>query len=253
MTIRKQYPTRSYDTFDEQSQESGDANKSRSAAAEARRLASGSSWADSFGSPATDRTPAAFTVDGDETRDARYAAASIEDDPSDPPPVYTPSVSTQPASQSPAPASPVAARSVPAQVPEPVSAPTTDSSSQPPTSQAPAPGEQYSDLPEAVAARENEDEDSEDLPLFMQSYEQRKNRWRRMFRKKRGCGGHRHRFGRHKHGRDSARRFKKICFFMVALLICLLLLIPGLCQSFQNVDAPFLLYAAWVHEYTRVC
>ncbi|KAJ9607431.1 hypothetical protein H2200_008504 [Cladophialophora chaetospira] len=128
MTVRKQYPARSYETFADgddavnQSpasyQQGGDADKSRSAAAEARRLASQGSWADSFGgTPATDRTPLASTVDGDEQRDVRYPETQ-DGDPSDPPPVYTPSVSTQVASQSPVtPASPVAARSFPVQEP----------------------------------------------------------------------------------------------------------------------------------------
>ncbi|OAP59205.1 hypothetical protein AYL99_06503 [Fonsecaea erecta] len=132
MTIRKQYPARSYDTFHDDRDDSvtqsptsyrrgGDDDKSRSAAAEAQRLGSQGSWADNFagGTPATNPTPAASTVDGDEVRDIRYPHISSDGDPSDPPPVYTPSASTQVGAQSPAaPASPVAARSNLSPVPE---------------------------------------------------------------------------------------------------------------------------------------
>ncbi|EXJ54997.1 uncharacterized protein A1O5_12736 [Cladophialophora psammophila CBS 110553] len=134
MTIRKQYPSRNYETFPDDNDDSntqsptsyqrgGDADKSRSAAAEAQRLGSQGSWADNFagGTPATNRTPTASTVDGDEVRDLRYPPhLSSDGDPSDPPPVYTPSASTQVGSQSPAaPASPVAARPNLSPVPEP--------------------------------------------------------------------------------------------------------------------------------------
>ncbi|KIW35058.1 hypothetical protein, variant [Cladophialophora immunda] len=133
MTIRKQYPSRNYETFHDDADDSitqsptsyqrgGDADKSRSAAAEAQRLGSQGSWADNFagGTPATNQTPAASTVDGDEVRDIRYPHLSSDGDPSDPPPVYTPSASTQVGSQSPAaPASPVAARSNLSSIPEP--------------------------------------------------------------------------------------------------------------------------------------
>ncbi|OAL26233.1 hypothetical protein AYO22_04411 [Fonsecaea multimorphosa] len=135
MTIRKQYPARNYETFHDDADDSvtqsptsyrrgGDDDKTRSAAAEAQRLGSQGSWADNFagGTPATNQTPAASTVDGDEVRDLRYQHFSSEGDPSDPPPVYTPSASTQVGSLSPAaaPASPVAARSnLSPAVPEP--------------------------------------------------------------------------------------------------------------------------------------
>ncbi|KAH0844149.1 hypothetical protein FOPE_08744 [Fonsecaea pedrosoi] len=133
MTIRKKNPSRNYETFQDDPDDSirqsptsyhqgGDADKSRSAAAEAQRLGSQGSWADNFtgGTPATNRTPEASTVDGDEVRDTRYSHLSSDEDPSDPPPIYTPSASTQVGSQSPAaPASPVAARSNPSSVPEP--------------------------------------------------------------------------------------------------------------------------------------
>ncbi|KAK5248835.1 hypothetical protein LTR40_011699, partial [Exophiala xenobiotica] len=120
MTVRKQYPPRNYETFPEEgaseSQTSSGSDKSRTAAAEAQRLGSLGSWADNFAgqTPATNRTPTASTVDGDEVRNVQYPQLSQEPDPSDPPPVYTPSDTT--ASRPPTePASPVAQRSVPAQ------------------------------------------------------------------------------------------------------------------------------------------
>ncbi|EXJ85582.1 hypothetical protein A1O1_05947 [Capronia coronata CBS 617.96] len=119
MTIRKQYPPRDYETstgdtpsgadrlVDDSptSYSQTDSDKSRSAAVEAQRLASQGSWADTFtgGTPATNQTPAASTVDGDE-RNLQFPLHSQEPDPSDPPPLYTPSDTTVP--------SPVIARSV---------------------------------------------------------------------------------------------------------------------------------------------
>src|ERR1700761_7440630 len=137
MTVRKQYPARGYETFADGEdsvaesptsyQGGGDADKSRSAAAEARRLASQGSWAESFGgTPAGIRTPMASTVDGNEERNVHYPELS-QDDPSAPPPMYTPSASTQTAPSPAAPASPVVARSAPAPLTEPVSAPSTES------------------------------------------------------------------------------------------------------------------------------
>ncbi len=257
MTVRKQYPGRNYETFADNEDEiassptsyhqGGDADKSRSAAAEARRLASNGSWADNFGTPATDGTPAASAVDANESL---RVVIPQEDDPSDPPPVYTPSVSTQVASQSPAaPASPVAARSVPAPIPGPVSAPNTDSPSNPRLSQCSLrqsdEEEGPSTLPEAVQHQHeqqqrphDEDADSDTLPVFLQRQRGQKSMWCRKSRKDRSCGGHSHRFGHNNHDKR-ARRFKKICFFTLALLACLWLLIPGLCKSLKNVQEPF--------------
>lgn len=272
MTIRKQYPSRSYDTFSDgqdgmaQSptsyQQGGDADKSRSAAAEARRLASQGSWADNFtgGTPSTNRTPLASTVDGEEDEEVRYPAIPQDDDPSDPPPVYTPSASTAVASQSPAaPASPVVARSVP----EPVSAPQTDPSpSNPRASQCSFrhndEEEGSASLPEAVQneheehdhhhhrhhdEHHDEEADPDDVPAFIQQQDRRKWRWCRRPGKARSCHGrHRHGFGHHRHDKHRARRCKKICFFTLALVACLWLLIPGLCKSLKNVQRPFSLF-----------
>lgn len=267
MTIRKQYPSRSYETFSDNQdslaqsptsyQRGGDADKSRSAAAEARRLASQGSWADNFtgGTPATDRTPLASTVDGEEDEEVRYPSMPQDDDPSDPPPVYTPSASTVVASQSPAvPASPVAARSVP----EPVSAPQTDPSpSNPSPSQS---SSRYNDEEEgpssSLEATQDEHEehhhrhhhdgdrdaeaDPDNVPASVQQQDRRKWIWCRRPGKARSCRGRLRRgFGHHRHDKRRARRVKKICFFTLALIACLWLLIPGLCKSLKNVQRPF--------------
>lgn len=260
MTKHKQYPPRSYETFPDHPDESltrspasyqrgGDTDKSRSAAAEAQRLGSQGSWADNLmggGTPATNRTPAASTVDGDEARDVRYPNVSREPDLSDPPPVYTPSASTQANSQSPAtPSSPVAARSVPAPPSEqPVSAPVTVSSSSHSRPQCSLrdDDDRSSSLPEPVQHQypsqnhlQHDESESEGLPVFMQRpNNQSSRRWCRGPRKRRGCGGGR-RNGRHCHDKHRARRFKRACFFIFALLLCLWLMIPGLCKSLSNV------------------
>ncbi|KIW73206.1 hypothetical protein, variant [Phialophora macrospora] len=270
MTVHKQYPARNYETFADSEDSSnqsptayrrgGDADKSRSAAVEARRLASQGSWADNFtgGTPATNRTPLASTVDGDEERDVEYPDIAQDDDPSDPPPVYTPSASTQTASQSPvAPASPVAARSVPTTVPGPVSAPSTQSLSNTRSTQSPyQPDDEEvgpSTLPETVLQPREEhanyhghdhdeeaDSDSDTLPVFLQQrqHQRQKRKWCRGPPKNRSCGSRRRSFGRRRDGKHRARRFKKIIFFLLALLACLWLLIPGLCKSLKNTPWP---------------
>jgi hypothetical protein len=281
MTVHKQYPARNYETFGDgedsinQSPTSyrrgGDADKSRSAAVEARRLASQGSWADNFtgGTPATDRTPLASTVDGDEERDVEYPDIAQDDDPSDPPPVYTPSASTQTASQSPAaPASPVAARSVPTTVSGPVSAPNTQSPSITRSTQSPyRPNDEEvgpSTLPETVHEQhpshhgqdhdDESDSDSDSLPVFLQQrqHQRQKRRWCRGPPKARSCGSRRRSFGHHRDGKHRARRVKKIIFFMLALLACLWLLIPGLCKSLKNVQEPSLTLFSSTVNYSNV-
>ncbi|KAK4935149.1 hypothetical protein LTR10_023740 [Elasticomyces elasticus] len=118
MVLRKQYPSRDYETFSEdtEGQTPRTSDKSRSAAAEAQRLGSMGSWADNFAgnTPATNLTPTASTVDGNEVRDVPYPQGVHELDPSDPPPQYTPSDST--AVQTPTtPSSPLTSRYVPPQ------------------------------------------------------------------------------------------------------------------------------------------
>ncbi|KAJ4511638.1 hypothetical protein HRR83_004324 [Exophiala dermatitidis] len=137
MTIHKQYPPRDYETFADDtpaesdrlvanpptsiSQQQSDSDKSRSAAFEAQRLASQGSWADTFvggsGTPATNPTPAASTVDDcEEARKAQYSSSHSHilqepNDTLDPPPIYTPSDTTV--------SSPLMARSEPPPLPMP--------------------------------------------------------------------------------------------------------------------------------------
>lgn len=265
MTIRKEYPPRNYETFPESDEASdaansqsrtqynqgGDADKSRSAAAEAQRLASQGSWADNFagGTPATNQTPAASTIDGDEVRSVGYPHLQQDADPSDPPPVYTPSASTQ------TPPSPVAARSVPAPGSEPVSAPVSVSSPSHPRCSHPAfrDGDEEevssSSLPEPGQHQhpsrdeydDDEEADPESLPVFMQQQGRAKcskRRWCRPHATTRGCRtGHVHGRARARgcHDKERARRFKRTIFFILALLACLWLMIPGLCKSLSNV------------------
>lgn len=261
MTIRKQYPPRSYETFSEEGAASESAShtpsssdKSRSAAAEAQRLASAGSWADNFAgeTPATNRTPTASTVDGEESRDVQYPQLSQEIDPSDPPPMYTPSDTTQ--SQPPTTsASPNVQRAVPAQ-PEIVSAPSTLGS--PSISHVQRPfrdDEDGANLPEPVQFpyhtcshqrpdRNYDNNESDDGTAFLGS-NGRWGRGRRWWTRRhgegrgrgRGCGGRR--WGRRREcHKERARRFKKICWFTFALLLCLWLMIPGLCKSFSKVQ-----------------
>ncbi|KEF57972.1 uncharacterized protein A1O9_05895, partial [Exophiala aquamarina CBS 119918] len=133
MTKLKQYPLRGYDTFEEGSPsdprnasshtpisyQREDSDKSRSAAVEAQRLGSMGSWADQFsgGTPATNMTPPASTVNGDEetAQNIQYPRLLHDMDPSDPPPVYTPEAST--AGTTGAPSSPVATRVAPVFLP----------------------------------------------------------------------------------------------------------------------------------------
>ncbi|KIV89365.1 hypothetical protein, variant [Exophiala mesophila] len=119
MTKRKPLPSRAYDTFpsDSASQPPGpdtetpsttsyhgaDSDKSRSAAAEARRLGSMGSWGDRFsgGTPSTDPTPDVSTIDEEDNglqSDVRYPLPpkdqDQDQDPSDPPPMYTPAATS---------------------------------------------------------------------------------------------------------------------------------------------------------------
>ncbi|KIW15334.1 hypothetical protein PV08_05380 [Exophiala spinifera] len=256
MTIRKQYPPRTYQGFPEEEASDGashtpsSSDKSRSAAAEARRLASEGSWADNFAgeTPATNRTPTASTVDDEESRGVQYPQLSHEIDPSDPPPMYTPS-DTTPSQPPTGPASPVVHRALPAQ-PEIVSTPDTIAPSPiPPVQRAFRDDEDGVNLPEPVQYsygtcrherpdQNYDDTDSDNLPAFLGS-SSRWGRGRRWWRRRhgegrgRGCGGRRLGRRRENH-KERARRCKKICWFTFALLLCLWLMIPGLCKSFSK-------------------
>lgn len=260
MTKRKQYPLRGYDTFEAGSPSDAanssnnhpisyqheDSDKSRSAAAEAQRLGSMGSWADQFsgGTPATNMTPTASTVNGDEEhpQNIQYPRLPHEMDPSDPPPVYTPEASTVGTG---APSSPVVMRAAPAF--EPVSTPVNDNSPLSPQSGSQSQARRQSFCPYEVDDDEEDDPSASFLPEPVQyPYQQNpsqspsdsvspappkpsKRRWclprhsRRAFVHRRvDC-------------KSRARRLKRTCGFIFALLMCLWLMIPGLCKSFSDV------------------
>jgi hypothetical protein len=247
MTKKAQYTARNYETFPEHvpsestrslndsanTYRDDDGDKSRSAAAEAKHLGSQGSWADGLGAttPATEQTPAASsTTDEPEHFDhVQYLPSHNLADPSDPPPLYTPSVST-------AQSSPAMSRSVP----EPVSAPImttvpvllseTQRQQSRPSCNNDAHDCPYSTLPEPVQhCHSSRDTGALDrLPAFVRPQHGQG--------KRRGCGSH----GRRNrsctlHDKERGRRFKRICFFIFALLACLWLMIPGLCKSLSNV------------------
>ncbi|KAK5062887.1 hypothetical protein LTR84_004962 [Exophiala bonariae] len=263
MTKRKQYPLRGYDTFEEESHsgtagssdnhpisyQREDSDKSRSAAAEAQRLGSMGSWADQYSggrTPATNMTPTASTVNGDDDnpQNLQYPRFLHDSDPSDPPPVYTPEASTNGTA---APPSPVALRVAPAF--QPVSNPVTDDSSQNPSqsgSQSQARRQSSSSCPYQVDNEDADDPSASLLPEPVQyPYQQGCSQPsttplppnERISSKKRWC------LPRHTHRRVAfrrqdpkcrARRFKRTCWFIFSLLLCLWLLIPGLCKSLSN-------------------
>lgn len=295
MTIHKQYPPRDYETFADDtpaesdrlvanpptsiSQQQSDSDKSRSAAFEAQRLASQGSWADTFvggsGTPATNPTPAASTVDDcEEARKAQYSSSHSHilqepNDTLDPPPIYTPSDTTV--------SSPLMARSEPPPLPMPAYAYEPEQVSGP----GPAPVPFLSSAVSHPHLRSqcppqhdnehccgnhdanplNDDDDDDDgallpEPVLHQSHldspcHQRatvlehlrpssgrrtsKRRGCRGNRRHRGCGGRRQGGGRGCCDQEKARRFKRTCFFVFALVLCLWLLIPGLLKAHFNV------------------
>ncbi|EXJ92485.1 hypothetical protein A1O3_01037 [Capronia epimyces CBS 606.96] len=263
MTIRKQSPRRKYGTFpqDSASESDGsvgdgdshtsyhqtDSDKSRSAAVEAQRLASQGSWADTFagGTPATIQTPAASTVNGDEATNVQYPHLAQEPDLSDPPPLYTPSDTTAP--------SPVVARSVAAS--EPVSAPVAapsfryplqysrrdDESDDDDEEEEEEQGDDGALLPEPVQHQSQLQHhhnrtpvaEGDSIPTLLRWPDKSSSkRWCGGHRKQRGCGGRRR--GRGGGNKERARRFKRACFFVFALLLCLWLMIPGLLKALPN-------------------
>lgn len=264
MTKRKQYPIRGYDTFEEESPsgeidpsndnpysyQREDSDKSRSAAADAQRLGSVGSWADQFsgGSPATNMTPTASTVNGDEEnpQHIQYPRLLHDADPSDPPPVYTPEASTNGTT---APSSPLATRVTPAF--QPVSTPVTDESSQTPSQS----GSQSQARRQSFCPYEVNDDDDDDDPSasflpepvqypYQQSSSQAPSASvsaspsNPISSKRTWCIPRhaRRRFTyRREDAKSRARRVKRTCWFMFSLLLCLWLLIPGLCKSLTNV------------------
>jgi len=261
MTKWKQYPLRGYDTFEEASSsvqvnafsdspisyQHEDSDKSRSAAAEAQRLGSMGSWADQFsgGTPATTMTPTASTVNGDDEtpRNVQYPRLPQDMDPSDPPPVYTPEAST--VSTTAAPSSPIATRVAPVFLP--VSTPVSDNSPLSPSqsgsqSHSQARHQQYevdddeeddpaaSFLPEPVQyPYQQAPSQTPSPPMLPNMRKSFKRRWCVPRHLRRGQGY------RPCDGKSGARRFKRACWLICAVLLCLLVMIPGLCKSFSDV------------------
>jgi len=251
MVLRKQYPSRDYDTFSEdaEGQTLRSSDKSRSAAAEAQRLGSMGSWADNFAgnTPATNLTPTASTVDGNEVRDIPYPQHAHELDPSDPPPQYTPSDST--AAHTPTtPSSPLATRYVPPQAVT-VSAPASDTpfpASHVQQSYRDDNDEGAASLPEPVQhehqhdhEREHDESEEADLRSSCSRGPRGRGCWERHHRgPSRGCRGRR---DVSQWRKERGRRFKRICWFTFSLVLCLWLMIPGLYKSISNVHAPHFL------------
>ncbi|KIV79144.1 hypothetical protein PV11_06724 [Exophiala sideris] len=250
MVLRKQYPSRDYETFSEdtEGQTPRTSDKSRSAAAEAQRLGSMGSWADNFAgnTPATNLTPTASTVDGNEVRDVPYPQGVHELEPSDPPPQYTPSDST--AVQTPTtPSSPLTSRYVPPQAVT-VSAPASDTplpASHVQQSYRDDDDEGAASLPEPVQHEYNPShhhhhgrghDESEEAELGPSCNRGPRGRgcWKRHHRgRSRGCRGRR---GGSPWRKERGRRFKRLCWFTVSLVLCLWLMIPGLYKSISNKD-----------------
>jgi len=193
---------------------SRDIDKSRSAAEEAQRLASQGSWADHYvrGTPATSMTPAASTIDEEENQYGEYPSA---EDPLDPPPIYTPSDTS--ASQSLPPASPGAPTSSveAAVVGSPTSrAPHVPSDSPGRTNLADARPQDTTVMPESFppwfVGRQTGPEKFGPPPWGY------RGRWRRQ------------RWHQDPSRRERVHRSRRACCFLIALLVCLWLLVPGL-------------------------
>ncbi|KIV89364.1 hypothetical protein PV10_08940 [Exophiala mesophila] len=260
MTKRKPLPSRAYDTFpsDSASQPPGpdtetpsttsyhgaDSDKSRSAAAEARRLGSMGSWGDRFsgGTPSTDPTPDVSTIDEEDNglqSDVRYPLPpkdqDQDQDPSDPPPMYTPAAtsSTVP--------SPEITRATLVNHDRVRHVPTSTSPLIPPptrhSSEYLSPGSTVSEDRDDYPIDELDDPYATSLPEPVQ-HGHRETSTGRPKRHGSWCGSRRRR------RQDSpcstmdrkarVRRFKRSCCFVLTVLVCLWLMIPGLCKSYAD-------------------
>jgi hypothetical protein len=201
MTLKKK-PPRGYETFPssanstQEPQEfplSPKSSSTRSAGLEAQRLASSGLWIDNYinGTPPS----SAATTMGAESE----AYHSQQDDPSDPPPIYTPSETTVNS----VPPSPTVARSEP--VREPRSA---------------AAGVQYPTIHEEDDGADAGRGSYASSPLLERADPgQTETRSRRCSRRspEQKCSG--------------KRRFKRACWFTCALVMCLWLMVPALMDN----------------------
>ena len=220
MTLKKSVPPRGYETFSSNSSEAGaatphtrsssDSQKTGSAAEQALRLATQGSWGDNYlsGTPITNATPAASTVDETEDRygDRRY--------PADPPPQYTPTDTIRSPTT---PSSPTAVR----QQPESVRQPSSPSHASPPPAEEPE-ANQDEDQPRHGSGTPS----SPLLESAQPVYHYNDVNWSRD-----QCKPHRH------------RRWKKACWFTFALVLCLWLMIPALFHH-NRVSLPVSTYDA---------
>lgn len=220
MTLKKKNPSdrsRSYDTFEDSSASSGPNTSSQKSdkvelpGEEAQRLTSSQGFWRDEDEQHQRQSSSRPQVMGNELE----ARGPYQDDPSDPPPIYTPSDTTATATSTPP--SPVAARAQPhlQDVGDHPSSPTTDShfADQPSHQEAPAEPRRMSE--------EAEEDMYASSPLLEraeghhQSQVARSSRchWRSDYTKDQNC---------------KRRRFKKGCWFAFALVLCLWLMIPGL-------------------------
>ncbi|RVX70025.1 hypothetical protein B0A52_06196 [Exophiala mesophila] len=274
MTKRKPLPSRVYDTFpsDSASQPSeadtetpsttsyrgADSDKSRSAAAEARRLGSMGSWGDRFsgGTPSTDPTPDVSTIDEEDNglqSDVRYPLPpkdqDQDQDPSDPPPMYTPAAtsSTVP--------SPEITRATLVNHDRVRHVPTSTSPLIPPparhSSEYLSPGSTVSEDRDDYPIDDLDDPYATSLPEPVQ-HGHRETSTGGPKRHGSWCGSRRR---RRQHSPCSpmdrkarVRRFKRSCCFVLTVLVCLWLMIPGLCKSYADVIPPAHATCIFVHR-----
>lgn len=215
MTLKKKGErSRAYDTFE--SSEAADSSPStksplkdsqnRSAGLEAQRLATQGLWSENY----INRTPLSNRSEmGNEAEGLQV----YQDDPNDPPPIYTPADSTAPSSS--APPSPVVPRSQPQPVGDPQSPTSVSYPALQEETEEEAAAESFSSSPLLERA---ESQTPSQPPEHRRSCG-----WRRD-RRRRECG----RREPHKHGR---KRFRKACWFSCALALCLWLMFTTMLRN----------------------
>ena len=194
MTLKKKPIPRSYETFSSSSEPSDNSRTSNSdktrisAGIEAQRLASQGLWSDNY----INRTPLANASEmGTEAE-----AFSRDEDPADPPPIYTPSETTAST-----PPSPVVARSQPQPVREPRSSPEDVA---------------YPAIPEEPQEEVPSSDPYASSPLLERAQPEPDVQPRRCSRRGNGqC-------------KDRRRRFRRVFWFSCALALCLWLMLPAL-------------------------
>ncbi|KPI36863.1 uncharacterized protein AB675_11842 [Cyphellophora attinorum] len=236
MTLKKKVVgerSRSYDTFEESSSSAVQNNpsssqkpdKSKLAGEEAQNLATSQSfWRDE--DETLPRQPTSSRPGRMGHPAELEARGPYQDDPNDPPPIYTPSDSVATPLT---PSSPVAARAQPHPQSQPqVGDPSSPTSPTHPTTP-------YEDSPRP-STEENE---SYARSTLLELAQQRSNRHPR----RRGCGGPLNALSEHRKDRER-RRFRKICWFTLALSLCLWFMIPGMLSGKAHTHTP-----GWWHQH----